>query len=98
MNKYVLFSTLFVQSSFLFSQTANTWIQKTSLPGSARFGAVAFVIGDKAYVGTGQDNAGNLLKDFGSTMQQRIHGCALQTYPAVEEGMLALFRQVEKGL
>jgi N-acetylneuraminic acid mutarotase len=56
-----------------FSQ--NTWIQKTNFGGAARYDAVSFSIGNKGYIGTG-DNSG-LKKDFweynpsGSTWMQK---------------------------
>jgi len=36
-----------------YDPTANTWTQKANFPGVRRDGAMAFVIGDKAYVGAG---------------------------------------------
>jgi N-acetylneuraminic acid mutarotase len=49
-----------------YDPNTNTWMQKTSLPGSVRNGAVAFVIGNKAYIGTGWDgiSPGTYLSDF----------------------------------
>lgn len=40
----------------------NSWNQVADFGGSARYGAVAFAIGDTGYVGTGNDD--NYLKDF----------------------------------
>jgi N-acetylneuraminic acid mutarotase len=62
-------------SSFPFSPVFNdlweydpaldSWTQKANCPGSARFGAVAFAVGGKAYVGTGfTDNFPYFLNDF----------------------------------
>ncbi|MBL4706064.1 MAG: T9SS type A sorting domain-containing protein [Flavobacteriales bacterium] len=51
-----------------FDAATQMWSQMASLPGSGRRNAVAFTIGDFAYVGTGVDNAsaplGNILNDF----------------------------------
>lgn len=44
-----------------FDPVANDWVQKGDFQGTPRYGAVEFVIGDKAYVGFGQDTG---LKDF----------------------------------
>ncbi len=41
----------------------NAWTQKSDFPGSARYEAVAFGLGNLGYVGTGFDGA-NALKDF----------------------------------
>lgn len=38
-----------------YNPTTNTWLQKLDLPGPKRYGAVAFVIGNYAYCGTGTD-------------------------------------------
>lgn len=46
------------------AQAPNSWTQKANFPGVPRIGSVAFTIGTKAYVGTGQDSSGNLLHDF----------------------------------
>ncbi|HXS35688.1 MAG TPA: kelch repeat-containing protein [Flavipsychrobacter sp.] len=43
---------------------ANTWTQMADLPAPSRDGAFSFVIGDKAYVGGGNDSAGYLYRDF----------------------------------
>jgi PKD repeat protein len=51
---------------FFFSNTFSqgTWTLKASLPGITRWGAVAFSIGDKGYVGTGIDDNFTELNDF----------------------------------
>ncbi len=45
-----------------FDPVANSWTRVADFPASARFGAIAFAIGDYGYVGTGYDN--NDYKDF----------------------------------
>lgn len=48
-----------------FNPNTNTpWVEIPNANISARMGAVNFVIGDKAYIGTGMDNNGNFLADF----------------------------------
>lgn len=63
--------TLMLVTSFIgFSQTENYWVKKSDLGsdttgnGLKRERAVAFTIGDFAYVGTGLDTAEIVLKDF----------------------------------
>jgi len=69
----------------------NTWVQKASFPGSARFTAVAFSIGANGYVGTGYNgtlfrdfwaynpatNAWTQKADFGGTSRQSAAGFAI---------------------
>jgi len=43
---------------------SNEWVQKTNLTGIARAAAVGFSIGDKGYIGTGNDVNLNYLNDF----------------------------------
>lgn len=45
-----------------YDPATNTWTQKADFPGTARYGAVAFGVSGKAYIGCGDD--GNYLKDF----------------------------------
>lgn len=48
-----------------YDPVADTWTKMTAeFGGSARYNAVAFSIGTKAYVGTGFDDAGNYNSDF----------------------------------
>jgi N-acetylneuraminic acid mutarotase len=47
-----------------YDPSSNAWTQKASLPGKPRDGAMAFVIGDKAYVGGGVDSTSNYVGDF----------------------------------
>ncbi|MFW5761312.1 MAG: Kelch repeat-containing protein, partial [Cyclobacteriaceae bacterium] len=51
----LLYLLLFIQFTLSYAQTYN-WKSMNSYPGPARSGAVSFVIGDTAYVGTGSDN------------------------------------------
>lgn len=46
-----------------YDPTDNSWTQKSNFPGKARYDSVAFVIENKAYVGTGQGKSG-YLHDF----------------------------------
>ncbi|TAL62644.1 MAG: T9SS type A sorting domain-containing protein [Bacteroidetes bacterium] len=48
-------------------QTTDTWIQKADFGGIARYGAVGFSIGNKGYIGTGNDggvSASAIINDF----------------------------------
>ena len=58
-------SSIALNDFWQFSPDSNIWSQKASLPGLARSEAVSFSIGNKGYVGTGYDKAGNKdLNDF----------------------------------
>src|SRR6185436_15576598 len=47
------------------SATYDTWTQRSSLPGTARFVAIGFSIGSKGYIGTGNADQGAIhLSDF----------------------------------
>ncbi|QQD15329.1 Kelch repeat-containing protein [Sphingobacterium sp. UDSM-2020] len=46
-----------------YNASSGTWSQKAEFPGSARYAAVAFSIGNNGYVGSGYDGA-NALSDF----------------------------------
>ncbi|MFL5762765.1 MAG: kelch repeat-containing protein [Bacteroidia bacterium] len=46
-----------------YDPVANSWLQMTDMPGAKRYGAVAFVIGNYAYFGTGTDE-NVLVSDF----------------------------------
>lgn len=50
-------STL-VQNFYKYDAVTNSWTEITSFPGIGRRGAVSFVIGDYAYVGSGESNSG----------------------------------------
>ena len=52
----------YLRDFWKFDQDSNSWTKLNDFGGAARFGAVAFVANNKAYVGTGYD--GNHLKDF----------------------------------
>ncbi|HYC87284.1 MAG TPA: fibronectin type III domain-containing protein [Chryseosolibacter sp.] len=48
-----------------FDPSDSTWTARAEFPGTARIGAVAFVVNGKAYVGTGNDLSGNgFRRDF----------------------------------
>jgi N-acetylneuraminic acid mutarotase len=47
-----------------FNASSNSWTKRADLPGPARYYAMSFVIGSKAYVGGGIPNFGNFLSDF----------------------------------
>lgn len=46
-----------------YNPTTNTWLQKVDLPGPERYGAIAFVVGNYVYCGTGTDE-NILVNDF----------------------------------
>lgn len=56
-------NTNYLNDVWEYDPVLDVWSQKANYAGSARRGAVAFVINDLAYVGTGQDVTG-LRKDF----------------------------------
>src|ERR1051325_11216231 len=58
---FFLFAVIFSSCTKEDGITPN-WPQKTDLPGDARDYAVSFSIGDKGYVGTGEN--GSYMKDF----------------------------------
>ncbi len=64
--KQILSILVLLQFSFGYSQTANFWTKKADFGGLKRERAVAFVIDQTAYVGTGIDTAETALKDFWS--------------------------------
>jgi N-acetylneuraminic acid mutarotase len=47
-----------------YDPSIDAWTPKANFPGSPRFGAVAFVIGNTAYVGGGADSNGIIQDDF----------------------------------
>ncbi len=47
-----------VKDFFKYQASTNSWIQIADFPGTARRGAVSFVIGNYGYVGTGETNSG----------------------------------------
>lgn len=47
-----------VQDFFKYDPVTNIWTQISDFPGIGRRGAVSFVVGDYAYVGTGETNSG----------------------------------------
>ncbi|MBS1658849.1 MAG: T9SS type A sorting domain-containing protein [Bacteroidetes bacterium] len=59
---------LFFASEFD-GQSQNSWTQKADFGGTARYGAVAFSIGDKGYIGTGSDgiSGGNSFWEYDPT-------------------------------
>src|ERR1039457_5533181 len=46
------------------AQSPNTWVQKANFGGAARLWAVGFSIGNKGYIGTGEDMGGTDYRDF----------------------------------
>jgi len=49
---------------YKYSISDNSWTQIDDFPGDARFGAVAFTVNDKGYVGTGIAEDSKYMKDF----------------------------------
>ena len=48
-----------------YNKSTDSWYRKSDFPGLARYGAVAFSIGSKGYVGTGYDYSNGVrLNDF----------------------------------
>jgi hypothetical protein len=52
------------QDFWEWDQGTNTWTQKATFGGIARFGAIGFSIGNKGYIGIGSDGGNNPLNDF----------------------------------
>ncbi len=48
---------------WVFNASGNTWLKRTSFPGTPRSNATAFAVGGKGYVGIGFDGV-NMLQDF----------------------------------
>ncbi len=57
-------SAYFTNDLWEFDPIANVWIQKANMPSITRRGAVSFVIGDFAFIGTGQTGSGVYSTDF----------------------------------
>ena len=52
-----IIASLFVLGIFNFSISQNTWMAKQNLTGTARNAAIAFSIGNKGYVGIGDNGS-----------------------------------------
>lgn len=63
MKKIIFTQCFMVIFAIAFAQTGNTWIQKTDVGGTARSSSVGFSIGDKGYIGTGNQGF-TYFKDF----------------------------------
>jgi len=59
-----LFLIAVLSSTFNTKAQQNTWIQKADFGGMARYGAFAFSIGSKGYIGTGLASGFGYTKDF----------------------------------
>lgn len=59
-----LFFTFFIVGAHLVAQTENYWTKKSDFTGLKRERAIAFTVGDFAYIGTGVDTAEIVHKDF----------------------------------
>lgn len=53
-----------LNDAWMYNPISNSWSQLEDFPGKPRAGATVFVIGNKAYFGTGRSNPGGLLNDF----------------------------------
>jgi hypothetical protein len=66
--KATIFSIVILSLTYLSpitsGQTPNTWTQKANFGGTAREAAVGFSIGNKGYIGTGEDQNSNVCRDF----------------------------------
>jgi len=47
-----------------YDPTTDTWTQMANFSGAVRWGAAAFVVGDRAWVGTGRNTSANSFQDF----------------------------------
>lgn len=50
--------SILVQNFYKYDAAANSWVEIASFPGIGRRGAVSFVIGEYAYIGSGESNGG----------------------------------------
>lgn len=64
MKQHYLTLLFIVSATSLFGQTANFWTKKADFGGMKRERAIAFTIGNKAYVGTGVDTAEVVHRDL----------------------------------
>ncbi len=65
-----------------YEPTTDTWTQKANFPGTARYGASCFVIGDTAFVGTGSYcNPNDYLSDFWMYVPATNAWTQLTNYP-----------------
>ncbi|HEY4799723.1 MAG TPA: hypothetical protein VII99_11650, partial [Bacteroidia bacterium] len=48
-------NNVYLKDLWEYDPTLNTWSAKANFPGTGRFGAIAFGIGNFGYVGTGSD-------------------------------------------
>ena len=63
MKRLLLSSSLILLSGFVFAGS-NMWVKKASVGGSKRERGVGFAIGNRGYIGLGQDTNNLMLKDF----------------------------------
>src|SRR5437870_7366792 len=56
-------SAILLAAGLINSHAQDTWTQKADFGGTARYAAVAFSIGRKGYIGTGDDNIIPLYED-----------------------------------
>ncbi len=59
-----LFGYKFKKDFYEYDPAVDTWTKKSDFPGSARSKAIGINIGNKGYVGLGQDSTDTLQKDF----------------------------------
>jgi len=75
----------------------NTWIQKNSIPGLVRFGAVGFSIGTKGYISTGAGPGGNNLDDLWEFEPVSNTWTQKASFPAGGRYFSAAFSSLTKG-
>jgi N-acetylneuraminic acid mutarotase len=56
--------TMYLHDFWYFHPDSNKWFESAPFKGVARSRAVAFVLNNKAYIGTGKDSVNTLLNDF----------------------------------
>jgi len=62
--KKLLLSSSFILLSCLVFAGSNEWVKKSAVGGSKRERGVGFAIGNRGYIGLGQDTANLMLRDF----------------------------------
>ncbi|UYQ93856.1 hypothetical protein MKQ68_01945 [Chitinophaga horti] len=79
------------------TEEVGNWISRSSLEGVARGEAVSFVIGDKAYIGTGYDGT-NRLKDFWYYNQTTNSWTQVADLPGAARNSAVAFAVGTKGI
>jgi N-acetylneuraminic acid mutarotase len=80
-----------------FDPIANTWTLKAPFPGQGRRGAVAFLIDDKIFVGTGQVNSGYTADFFAYDITNDVWLSGVPDFPGGARTSAVAFSIIDKG-